>query len=256
MEGYHYLLAIGIGILTGFVNTLAGSGTLLITPFFIFLGLPADVANGTNRLGIFAQTLVGSFMLKRQSNVSLKGSEILIIPSMIGSIGGALLASHLNPKVLEGVIAVVMLLMIYPIARNSEKWMREKSVSEEFHRKPLLIAVFFVLGFYGGFIQAGTGIFILSAIVLIAERSLQYANLLKNLIVFFFTIPALAIYIYYDEIAWEIGLVVMVAQSAGAWFAARFLGKSPKANMVVRYLLIGILAVSGVIMLVKLIWAM
>lgn len=252
MEWYHYLLCVGVGILTGFVNTLAGSGTLLITPFFIFLGLPADVANGTNRLGIFAQTMVGSFMLRRQSKTSLKGSEILIIPSMIGSAGGALLASHLDPKFLEGVIAVVMLVMIYPIARNSEKWMRAENATEQFHRKPLLILIFFILGFYGGFIQAGTGIFILSAIVLIAERSLQYANLLKNLIVFLFTIPALAIYIYYDEVNWQIGLVVMVAQSGGAWFAARFLGKSSKANEVVRYLLIGILAASAIVMLYRL----
>jgi uncharacterized membrane protein YfcA len=254
MEWYHYLLGVGVGILTGFVNTLAGSGTLLITPFFIFMGLPADVANGTNRLGIFAQTMVGSFMLQRQNPVNLKGSEVLIVPSVIGAIGGSLLATQVPVKFLEGVIAVVMLLMIYPIARNSEKWMRVENASEEFHQKPLLVVIFFALGFYGGFIQAGTGIFILSAIVLIAERSLQYANLLKNLIVFLFTIPALAIYIYFGQVNWQIGLVVMVAQMSGAWFAARFLSKSSKANLVVRYMLIGILAVSGVIMLVRLVW--
>lgn len=254
MEWYYYLLSVAVGIFTGFVNTLAGSGTLLIAPFFIFLGLPADVANGTNRLGIFAQTMVGSWMLKRQSTLSLKGSEILIIPSIIGSAAGAMVASHLDPKFLEGVIAVVMLLMIYPILYNSDQWMRAENATEEFHRKPLLIFIFTILGFYGGFIQAGAGIFILSAVVLIAKRSLAYANVLKNLIIFLFTIPALAIYIYYDQVNWEIGLVVMVAQSAGAWFAARFIGSSPWANQVVRYMLIAILAVSGCVMLGRLLW--
>ncbi|MFM2376031.1 MAG: hypothetical protein RLZZ165_1128 [Bacteroidota bacterium] len=253
MDGYHYLLCVGVGILAGFINTLAGSGTLLITPFFIFLGLPADVANGTNRLGILAQTMVGSFMLRRQSHTSLKGAEVLILPSMVGSIGGAYLASHLDPKFLEVVIAVVMLLMIFPIARNSAQWMRSENATEEFHRKPLLVLIFFVLGFYGGFIQAGAGIFIMSAIVLIAQRSLRYANVLKNLIIFLFTLPALAIYIYYDQVHWPIGLLVMAAQSVGAGLAVRFLGRSPNANLVVRYLLIGILAVSGVWMLVKLV---
>jgi uncharacterized protein len=251
MEAYHYLLAVGVGIITGFINTLAGSGTLLTMPFFIFMGLPADIANGTNRLGIFAQTLVSSTVMRRQARVSLKGAEILIVPSVIGSGIGAYVASVVNPKVLEGVIAAVMLLLIYPIVRNTEKWMRTESESEEFHHKPLLVFIFLALGFYGGFIQAGTGIFILSSIVLVAGRSLKYANYLKNIIVFLFTIPALAIFIFQGQINWEIGIVVMIAQSFGAWFAARFVSQNPKANMIVRYLLIVMLVVGAGSLIVR-----
>lgn len=252
MEWYYYVIAVVVGILVGFVNTLAGSGTLLINPFFIFIGLPADVANGTNRLGILAQTLVGSLELRRQSKVSLAGSELFIIPSVIGSIGGAILAANLDPKFLEGVIAVVMLIMIYPIVRPNPQWTRTENSNEGFQRKPLLILIFTLLGFYGGFIQAGAGIFILSTLVLLAHRTLAYSNILKNLITLFFTIPALAIYIYYDQVNWEIGTIVMVAQSTGAWFAARFLSRNPRANQVVRYLLIAMLAIGGTVMLWRL----
>lgn len=252
MESYHYALAVGVGLLTGFINTLAGSGTLLTLPFFIFLGLPADVANGTNRLGVFAQTLTSSFVLRRQLRHSLKGAWVLILPAVGGAGLGAYIASIVDKEVLEGVIAAVMLLLIYPTVRNTDKWMRTETEAGEYRNKPLLAMIFFVLGVYGGFIQAGTGIFILISIVLVAGRNLTHANVLKNLIVFLFTIPALTIFILQGQVMWEIGIVVMTAQSIGAWFAARFLSKSSKANVMVRYLLILMLVVGAVSMVLRL----
>ena len=52
------LLLILVGIITGFINTVAGGGSVIILPVLIlFFGLPAGVANGTNRIGIIIQTI-------------------------------------------------------------------------------------------------------------------------------------------------------------------------------------------------------
>lgn len=69
MEWYIILAVIAVGFLAGFINTLAGSGSLLTLPLLMFLGLPANVANGTNRIGILFQSIVasGSFKQKRFS---------------------------------------------------------------------------------------------------------------------------------------------------------------------------------------------
>ncbi len=67
MEWYIYLAIILVGIIAGFINTHAGSGSLLTLPLLMFLGLPANIANGTNRVAIFLQNIVavGSFKKKK-----------------------------------------------------------------------------------------------------------------------------------------------------------------------------------------------
>ena len=46
-----------VGVLAGFLNVLAGGGSLLTLPLLIFFGLPAATANGTNRVAIFCQNI-------------------------------------------------------------------------------------------------------------------------------------------------------------------------------------------------------
>jgi len=55
-----YLLLILIGFVVGFINTIAGGGSLLSLPFLIFMGLPPAVANGTNRVAIVIQTFMAT----------------------------------------------------------------------------------------------------------------------------------------------------------------------------------------------------
>ena len=56
---YDIFLLIGAGVFAGFVNTIAGGGSLLTLPLLIFMGLPPAVANGTNRIAIVVATLIG-----------------------------------------------------------------------------------------------------------------------------------------------------------------------------------------------------
>ena len=96
MEWYVWVLTILGGFAAGFINTLAGSGSLITLPILIFLGLPANVANGTNRVGALLQTVVSVITFKRRGNFDLKGSQWLIFPAVLGSIPGALIAVDLN----------------------------------------------------------------------------------------------------------------------------------------------------------------
>ena len=81
--------------------------------------------------------------------------------------------------------------------------------------------IFFAIGIYGGFIQAGVGIFLLAGLVLSAGYDLVRANAVKVLIVLVFTISALAVFVVNQQVVWTIGLIVAVGQMAGAWVAAR-----------------------------------
>lgn len=238
IEPLHIALGLGIGLLTGFINTLAGGGSLLTLPFLVFLGLDAPLANGTNRLGIFFQTLVGGVMLKRETRMSLRGSGWYFIPAIAAAITGALLAVEINDKEMRIIIGVVMVLMLIPLLVNNKKWMATTSNPNPKSNRLLMVFVFLVIGFYGGFIQAGSGVFLISALVLVANYTLPHANVLKNLIIAAYTLPALVVFFINGQIHWPFGLLLMAGQMTGSWIAARYAGKSKNAAKVIRIMLI------------------
>ena len=56
MEIWHAPVLALVGILAGWMNVMAGGGSLLTIPVMVFMGIPGPVANGTNRIAIIAQT--------------------------------------------------------------------------------------------------------------------------------------------------------------------------------------------------------
>ena len=256
MTWENILLALGIGLSTGFINTLAGSGSLVTLPFLIFLGLPANVANGTNRVSILLAAFIGMVTLQRKMRMNLRGTYIYIIPAVLSAMAGAWLAAELQATVMQTVIGIVMTIMLIPLLLNPKRWLREVQGDQNPRLKPLLVFIVLAIGFYGGFIQAGMGVIFLTAFVLIAKYTLPQANILKNLIVFLYTIPVLAIFIYNDQVNWEIGGIMALGQGTGAWVAGTFAGKSKKAAVLIHRLLIVMVVASALKLFGVVDWAM
>lgn len=235
-----YMMAIGAGVLAGIINTLAGSGSAVTLPMLVFLGLPADVANATNRIGVMIQNIAGIATFQRSGKMNLSGGLWLTIPAMLGSVVGAAIAVDLNERLMELAIGAMLVIVLITILLNPQKWLRKQSEVAEGRPGLLTLAIFFVIGIYGGFIQAGVGVFILTAMVLGAGYTLVHANAIKLMIVLALTIVALAIFILSPalDIRWGIGLVMAVGQSVGAWLAAKFAISNANANTWVRRLLI------------------
>ncbi len=246
MDDYIYILAILGGFLAGVINTLAGSGSLITLPILIFLGLPAYVANGTNRLGVVLQTIVSVFTLYKRGNLELKGSVWLIVPAILGAIPGAYIAVDLSDQVLKNIIGAVMIIMLIPLIMNADKWLRESSEEGGRHKRWHVVATFVLIGAYGGFLQAGVGIMLLSGMVLLAGFTIRRANGLKNLIVLCFSIPALGVFLINDQVNWELGLLLGSGQMLGGWVAARFAMENEATAVWVRRLLILMIILSAV----------
>ncbi|MCB0046425.1 MAG: sulfite exporter TauE/SafE family protein [Caldilineaceae bacterium] len=239
-----YLLAIAAGILAGIINTLAGSGSLVTLPMLIFLGLPANVANGTNRVGVIFQNIVGIATFRRHGSLDVGGGVWYVIPAVLGAIVGARIAVDINEQMMNYVIGAVMVIMLFVILLDPKKWLRDQSEVQPGRPGFLTLALFFVIGIYGGFIQAGVGIFLLAGLVLGAGYNLAGANALKLVIVLALSLSAIAVFILNDQVAWGLGLLMAVGQSIGAWLAARFAATNPNANVWVRRLLIAIILFS------------
>ena len=209
------------GFVAGFINTLAGSGSLLTLPILILLGLPANVANGTNRVGVTMQNIVAVATFRRRGALPLAGSWKLIVPSVAGSIIGAMLAVDLDERLLRQTIAVLMFVLIVVMLLKPERWIAAHAERRE-ARLLVEVPLFFAIGVYGGFLQVSVGLFLIAGLVLAASYELVGANAMKNLIVLMFTLAALVVFVVNDQVDWLLGLLLGAGQAVGAWVAAHF----------------------------------
>lgn len=239
-----YLLAVGAGLLAGFINTLAGSGSLVTLPMLIFLGLPPTVANGSNRIGVLVASVVGLAKFKSSGKLDLKNSQYILFPSLLGAIVGALIAIDLNQEMMRYSIAIVMAVMLVVILFKPQKWLREKTELMPEMKGVVNFIIFFAVGVYGGFIQAGVGIFLLAGMVLRCGFSMVHSNGVKLFVNLIFNVPVIAIFIYNDQVNWMLGGIVAVGQAAGAWLAAHFASNSDNAAIWTRRLLLTIIIFS------------
>jgi len=239
MEWYIILAVIGVGFIAGFINIMAGSGSLLTLPLLMFLGLPANVANGTNRIAILLQNVVGITSFRKQKVLSFREGLILGIPAVAGSLLGARLAINLNDEIMTRTIGGLLVLMFFLVILKPDRWVVSREGNPPLKRV-FQAVIFFLIGIYGGFIQAGVGFFLLAGLVLGAGFELVKANALKVFIVFLYTPFALGIFMIHHQVDYKLGLILAVGNMLGAFVAARVAVKwGPR---VVRYVLLVVLA--------------
>ncbi len=99
------------GVLATVVNVLAGGGGMIVLPALMALGLPADVANGTYRLGVVTQSIAGATAMRREGKLDTGSIVPILIPAVLGATVGALLATRVPPEVLKPIMLGTMILM-------------------------------------------------------------------------------------------------------------------------------------------------
>jgi len=247
MDWYIFPLIVAAGFAAGFINTLAGSGSLITLPLLIFAGLPANVANGTNRVAVLLQTAVALKRFRESGTLDLKRGLQLTAPAILGAVLGAQIAVNINEQAMKTVIGVLMVVMLAVVLIRPKRWLVGRP--EMLVKRPgwLQLVIFFLIGIYGGFIQAGVGIFLLAGLVLGAGYELVRANAVKNLVVMVFTLFALIVFVVNDQVEWLPGMVLAVGNMLGAWVAARMAVE--KGAKFVRWILIGVIVVSATVLL-------
>ena len=238
MEFYHYLIAIIGGGFAGCINTLAGNGSAItLTILTEVLGLPGNMANGTNRVGTFAQSAAASYAFYNNGKIDWQRSRLYVILTTIGAIAGVLVAVWASSEQFISVFRYLLIVMLFVILVKPKRWLR---ATDKTATPNLFIAIpaFLLLGFYGGFIQMGMGVIFLAVMVLGAKWSLIDSNVIKSMIVAIYTIFVLAIFQWKGLIDWKIGGIIAIGQMAGGWVTANFASKYEKANVWAHRLLI------------------
>ena len=225
-------LLVGTGLVAGIINTLAGGGSNLTLPALMVMGMPPEVANATNRVGIFLQCLTGAAGFKKHNKMPTDDIPHMLIPTLLGGLLGAITASFsptwlLKPMLLGAMLTMAFIMLVKPSMMTPDPDTIPNKVSET----PSSWIGLGIAGFYGGFVHAGVGFILLAALAGTLRYDLVRANALKLLVSLAFTGIALAVFIIRDQISWVPGLILSVGFIIGAQIAVKLAIKASPDTM-------------------------
>ncbi len=231
-EAAELLLLVGIGLLAGVINVMAGGGSTLTLPILIFLGLDPSVANGTNRVAIVAQNVIATGSFRRHGVSRLLESTTYALWTVPGAVIGSVVAVRIDDEWFELILGAVMIFVVISMAVPR----RGGETTLEGMQSKWIGPALFAIGFYGGFIQVGVGFLLMAAFYHLLRMNLVRVNVHKVVIVLVYTLPALLIFALSGNVSWRYGLCLAAGNSAGAWWAARTMIQTGES--VVRWVLI------------------
>ncbi len=223
-------LLIGTGLVAGVINTLAGGGSNLTLPALMMMGLPADMANATNRVGVLLQCLVGVKGFNKHGKLARNDMVPILIPTLLGSGVGAILASYLpvgflKPALLITMVSMSLIILIRPATIMPD----ENELPRAMAGNNVAWATLFFAGIYGGFVQAGVGFVLIAVLAGSLRYDLVRTNALKMLCTGVLTALALVVFIARGQVQWVPGLVLAIGTMAGAQIGVKFaINVSPK----------------------------
>lgn len=218
----HTVLLFGTGICAGFINTVAAGGSLLALPMLIFLTSDPTLANGTNRIAIFFQNLSAIMGFRRKGVSDFQYGILLAVPAAIGAWIGAKVAIGTDAALFQFILAAVMLIMLSLTLLNPTARLKDKIESSGIGPKVIAMVVFFFIGIYGGFIQAGVGLLVITALRLLTGIDLVRTNAIKVFVIFCYTVVALGTFIINKQVDWTLGVTLAMGNATGAWIGSHW----------------------------------
>ena len=210
------ILLVAGGVLAGFLNTVAGGGSLLTVPLLHLAGLPAQEANGSNRIGVLLQSAVSSWRFGAEGVSGWRGSFPLLAPVCSGALLGAYGIAELSDEHFERMFGLLMLAMAGP-ALWGARWGRGATGPLS---KPSRHALYFAIGVYGGAVQAGVGFALVAALAASGVDWVR-ANSVKVVLNVALTAIALVVFLIRDLVAWPHALVLAIGSMVGAAIGVR-----------------------------------
>lgn len=238
------IVIVAAGVLSGFINTLASSGSAVTLPLMILIGLPATIANGTNRLPLLAGAIAALIAFHRAGVIDWKNGALLSIPIVAGTLAGAALASVLNAKTMGLAVIVAVIAALVMLISNPKRFLRP--AAEGGPRVGLFaLAVFVPIGAWAGFIVLDSATYMLLGLVVVVGYDLIRANGIKSLFLLWISLASLLVFTIEGEIDWRVGLWLSAGSVVGAWIGGLLATKEWAKVWVFRLLVVVILAEIG-----------
>ncbi len=220
-ELLYQLLLFPAGALAGTVNVIAGGGSFLSLPVLMAAGLPIEIANGTNRISVVVQGIYATLDYRKKGAFDAALYRKFLPWLLVGAALGAYGATIVDPDEMKSIFGIIFVLMggyllLGTLSRKSKTG--DKNEKAWFERIPLSAryASLLLVGIYGGFIQAGVGLWILLTGSSLLRLDTIRVNAIKLPLTLTFTVPALLLFLQADMVRWIPGLILAAGTLVGS----------------------------------------
>ena len=133
MDLSEILLLLIVGLISGMINTVSGGGSLLTLPILIFIGLPPNVANGTNRVQLVLQNLFAVSGFKSKGVSDFKFSSWLSFSAIIGSVIGVQIAVDIPEEIFKKTLSIIMIFVLFSLflKKNNYKELTNQNIKNK-----------------------------------------------------------------------------------------------------------------------------
>ena len=216
---FDFTILILTGIATGFLNVMAGGGSMLSVPMMIFLGVPGTVANATNRIALIPQNVTAVYAFYRRGFANFRLSLSLAMCTIPGALVGAYIATIVPNDQFNQLLAIIMVIVLIIMALPEPQHVQ---ANQQPSRGRLLAGhiLMSLIGFWGGFIHIGVGFLLMPVLNRVLQLDLIATNAHKVFIVLCYTSVALILFSTQLELLWLYGLALAIGTTIGAWLAA------------------------------------
>lgn len=219
MSSSGFVALFAIGFVAAVINVIAGGGSFLTLPLLLFLGLPAGVANGTNRVGVLAQNISAVLGFHRHRILPVRWALGVSVPAVTGAALGVWAALNVPDIAFRRILSVVMLAMtLGTLLHRSIRGAPRAEPRTPWHWT--MLVGFFMTGLYGGFLQAGVG-FLALAMTSLAGLDLVRGNAVKVFTVMLLTLLSLAVFAGTGHVDWPAGIALALGNLLGGVIGVR-----------------------------------
>jgi uncharacterized protein len=230
----------------GFIDSIAGGGGLVTVPALLLAGFSPVESLGTNKLQSLFGSASATIAYAQKGHVDLKKQLPSALMSALGGVGGALLAGFLPGDVLRAFLPILLvaIAVYFAVKPNMGDIDRAQRMT------PFLFGLTIVplIGFYDGLFGPGTGSFFMLSFVSLAGYGLLKATAHTKLLNLASNLGGFATFAVLGVINWKVGILMGVAQFAGARVGAGMAMKNG-ARIIKPLLIVVCLALAGKLLL-------
>ncbi len=253
MDWYSYIFVCLAAAAAGFVNALAGGGTLISFPVLTAVGIPPVVANVTNTVALVPGYLGATFAQLKDLRGQRTRLMFYIPAAVIGGILGGILLLNTGERLFRDLVPFLILLasLLLAVSDPLRAWVLKRSGTTRSEAGMAAMGVLPVVlaAVYGGYFGAGLSVIVLATLGLILTDTLTRLNALKQSISFSTNLAAAIFFVFSGQVVWPVALLMMAFALAGGALGGRLAGRIKPS--VLRWVVVTIGVVVAVIYFVR-----
>lgn len=211
---WEYLILFLTAGVAGWIDSVAGGGGLITVPVLFGVGLPPQLALGTNKFQASFGSFTAALYHVRKNVVLLRDALPGIVLTLIGAVIGTWSVEQVEAGVLNLVIPILLLatavyMLVAPFPGDSDR-------TPKLSRLSFYLVTGLSFGFYDGFFGPGVGSFWAIAFVIGLGYRLTKATGYTKVMNFTSNVVALFLFLLKGHVLVTVGIVMAVGQIVGA----------------------------------------